>query len=206
MKYLKKIKSGFSLIELLLAFAIIMLIVVSAFFIYKNVKSKSEVNEIVTVLQNVSSNIKTLFGNAQRDAGGILAMTEAENDFVFKQDFPRGIESSPLGGDVYKRKNFFVMPTNQVLLQNYTVVSFGLVLPTSECPEVVSQLMATGNYITGVSAYYAKVGSQGENYLLKDGMKPITKFSPTVYQKICTENDISSVLKNYSSISLAVVY
>lgn len=197
-------KLGFTLIEILLVFAIAMLIIVSAFFIYKKVQSQNEANETVSVMQNIAINMKTLYGNSQREAQDQRSMSQSELDFIFKQEFPRGLETTQFGA-VYKKKNFFILPDGQIALKNYTVAGFSLILPTSECAGVISQLIRQGNFIFSAKNVYAQENSMAASYAKQIGQSPITKLSPTVYNTICSENDISSELNNFSYVTLLIV-
>lgn len=61
MNLFKKNKKGFSLIELLLALGVIAAITISAFMIYKNVKSSNIAKEEINNIHMIKSEIKSLY-------------------------------------------------------------------------------------------------------------------------------------------------
>lgn len=194
-----KIKKGFSLIELMLTFAILVVLVIGAFITYKKVKVDNEANAIISDINIVTSNYKNI---ALSKNGSLLASDTDDYTGIFNF----------VTKDIYKTKTFSLAGSSSSVYMNKNsmlqlVMSEGffsgsLMIDKDACPKVVTKLLASGVYminsdsLSGDSITYV---SKNNSLLgtLPAGLTYSTNYNSTDIIKVCSikmSSDIASAL------------
>ena len=145
LKKVKKVKKGFSLIELLLTLSIIAALTVLAFIIYEKVKMNSDVNNIVSNLNSVTYNYQQIMnGNnadATKDYTGLFNVI-TKGVYTLKSYSILGQTTK-----VYMNKNALLSLSVSSVSSNESFLVIDLFVDKKNCPQVVDQLLDSGNYI-----------------------------------------------------------
>lgn len=162
---------GFTLIEILITLAIVITLVVSAFFIYKKAVRSYEVNTTIQGLSAISNSIKEMFAgnNGGKSKGFIINSSEAallfKDGFVNKDlssiDDQGNNENNSTEYKYYNKSgDFFVSFTGgmdgepdygdgvySIMLRGgVTYIFYSISVPTDNCPAILYNLLKSRKY------------------------------------------------------------
>lgn len=184
-----KIKKGFSLIELILTFAMLITLILGIFFVYKKVKVDSDVREIITNLSIVTNNYKSLTANKNTPMVSDNGETYSSSfyDYMVKDVYKK------LPQSIDGKNPAYVNKTGEVSLDyNKNYLDIVLIVNIDVCEKLATQLLSSGNYVVNANRpgwqdyyiskenpYYANLVSNmkdaGFNYSDKYSVSDITK-------------------------------
>lgn len=206
-------KQGFSLIELMLTFAILIVLMIGAFFIYKKVKVGNEVNSVISDLNIIYSNYKSISG--QKNDMIVNGSDSKVYDFLTNGIYEKkGLTLGSGSIMIYTNKNSLVQFGYSPLSDNRSVLSMAFFVDQAACPSIVEKLLASGNYMVRANASdysSATYASKNNPYvgIPESGVNLSTNYNSTDIIQSCNakiSQQMAASLGNAANYSTLLIY
>lgn len=208
-------KKGFSLIELILAFAILITLMILGFYVYQKVKIENAANNVISDLNAAVENYKSVYGTPGSNTTDVGLSDDTYLKFF--DYMTKGIyQYKRVEAPFFDRYDFYVNKNSMVQfsISQGTIysryLSMTILVDQAVCEKIVPKLLASGNYMifpnmnninssNDIKRFINK-NSSGLGLMLEQGYNLETNYTTAELVDACSSSKVSSdVIKEYAN-------